>query len=160
MNVADMAMVRMSGRSWWSVDYAIRSVHEWDTAPGRIRTPLTIDSRRSLWEELTKVGIRRALLCCPDGHVGAVEQPQDGRLFQFKIGSVEFGMGGPVGGRQSWCDAHVLGIVTNPEGDCECWAWEPRNWRLIHFHDSIWDFQYRKLGRLAVTETLQLRGVG
>src|SRR6478672_8323198 len=90
---------RRDRRSYWSVRYADGHViHEYDGLD---------------WAELPQwhggSPVVEARLVCPDGSVGVLGNTQDatGRLFQFKIGSVDVG---PRAERRT--TAQVLGYLT------------------------------------------------
>lgn len=110
---------RMTGRSYWEVGYANgKTVAEPD--PG-------VD-----WLHLKHKGLRWLRLACPNGQVAVLGNDAadcGDRLFQFKIAVAG------LGGRAT--EAHVIGMVTNLDGGCTCWAWEYGPKRLVRFTDDV-----------------------
>jgi hypothetical protein len=144
-----------SGRSWWIVQYRDGCIRrEWEEHPGgnRIALPRPEYSSVSEWENIPKKGIIGAYLFCPNGQAAAIEQPEDGKIFQFKVGHINV-----VGETSAWCSAHILGVVINANGDCQCVAWEPGRQNLTGFQDNVYDFKYQSIGRLAIINSLELK---
>ena len=147
MNRLIVAMIRQSGRAWWQARYSDGKVlSEWDTIPRGLLP--TGNGRTSRWEEVPKdhmVGLR---LLCPNGMAGELEAPQGHRFFQLKVGGYTVGKG-------HFCDAQIIGVVANAEGDCLCRAWETKEKRLVEFRDNVFAFAYRGIGSL----NLDVQGV-
>lgn len=82
---------------------------------------------------------------CPSGEVAVLGNTVDAqdRLFQFKTATMRAGVG-------RMTDAHVIGIVTGPDGACKCAAWEPLEQRVRSFTDNVFQMRYREVGRLAL----------
>lgn len=148
------ALIRASGRPWWEVRYrGGRVVSEWDTILGLGTSLLpewmTMNGRRSRWEELPKSGMIGARLLCPDGQVGEIVAARDAAIFQFKVGQLR------IGGERR-CEAQVVGVIDNDQGDCSCFAWETAEWGLVRFTDNVHAFRYRTVGPLGI-ESLGLK---
>lgn len=150
MNPVIAAMIRRSGRSWWQARYSSGKIlNEWDTLTDKVRLP-TGAGRSSRWEEAPKEGMVGLRLLCPNGVAGELEAPEGHRFFQLKAGGMDVGMGftGGVAGVKRFCDAHIIGVVEDGEGNCLCRAWETKERRLIEFRDNIHNMKYRNIGRL------------
>jgi len=149
MNPAIVAMIRRSGRSWWQARYIDgRVLSEWDSLSEFIKLPIGkgISSR---WEEIPKQGMVGLRLLCPNGMAGELEAPEGFRFFQLKAGGISVAMGyGSLGHVTRFCDAHIIGVVEDIEGNCLCRAWETKEKRLIEFHDNIYHMKYRNIGPL------------
>lgn len=152
MNPLVAIMIKASGHSWWQVRYSDgRVLSEWDTLTDKTRLPIGL-GRSSHWEEIPKnnmIGIR---LLCPNGIAGELEAPEGHRFFQLKVGGVNVGIGftGNIKGINRFCDAHIIGVVIDVEGNCLCRAWETKEKRLIEFHDNVFNFRYRNIGPLSL----------
>ena len=158
MNPLIADMIRCSGRSWWQARYSDgRVLSEWDTITDKVRLP-TGNGRSSRWEEAPKEGMVGLRLLCPNGMAGELEAPEGFRFFQLKAGGMDVGIGftGGVAGIRRFCDAHIIGVVENDEGNCLCRAWEVQERRLIEFRDNIYNMKYRNIGRLSL-DVQQLR---
>jgi len=83
---------------------------------------------------------------------GELEAPEGHRFFQLKAGSMDVGIGftGGVTGVKRFCDAHIIGVVEDDEGNCLCRAWETEEGRLIEFRDNIYNMNYRGIGALNI----------
>ena len=150
MNPSIVAMIRASGRSWWQARYSDgRVVSEWDTLTDKVKLP-TGAGKSSRWEEVSKEGMIGLRLLCPSGMAGELEAPEGHRFFQLKAGGMDVGIGftGGVAGVKQFCDAHIIGVVEDDEGNCLCRAWETKEKRLIEFRDNIYNMKYRNIGRL------------
>jgi len=150
MNRLIIAMIRHSRRGWWQARYSTGEVlSEWDTLAGRVRLP-TGNGDSSRWEEIPKEGMIGLRLLCPNGMAGELEAPEGHRFFQLKAGGMNVGMGytGGVAGVKRFCDAYIIGVVEDDEGNCLCRAWETREERLIEFRDNIHNMRYRNIGAL------------
>jgi hypothetical protein len=153
MNPLIAAMIRASGRSWWQARYfSGRVVSEWDTAFSKVLFPIVLASKTSRWEEVEKKGMVGLRLLCPNGMCGELEAPEGFRFFQLKSGGIGVGIGftGPAEKVTRYCDAHIIGVVEDTEGNCLCRAWETQNRQLIEFRDNIFNMQYRHIGRLSL----------
>ena len=118
-------LAKKSGRSWWQVKYyGGKVISEWEG----------ID-----WTDISKNGIVALRLLCPNGMAGEL-QADDG-FFQLKSGFVE-------AGKQSQCEAHIIGVVTSINGECTCRAWDYRIKKLTEFKDNVTDMKYLNIGRL------------
>jgi len=156
MNPFIAAMIKRSGRSWWQARYTNgKTLAEWDTLTGKLLLPGG-NGKSSRWEEVPKKGMIGLRLLCPSGMAGELEAPEGHRFFQLKIGGVGVGMGAGGGGVHRFCDAHIIGVVTDIKGNCFCRAWETKERRLIEFQDNIHNMKYRNIGALSL-EVQQLR---
>lgn len=143
MNPIIAAMIRSSGHSWWQARYADGKVlSEWDTLTTRLLIPIG-SGRSSRWEEVPKKGMIGLRVLCPNGMCGELEAPEGHRFLQLKAGGVDVARG-------HFCDAHIIGVLTDDNGNCFCRAWELKNRRLIGFTDNIYDMQYLNIGRLSL----------
>jgi hypothetical protein len=88
------------------------------------------------------------------GELGA---PEGYKFFQLKVGGTDVRMGGGNDGMHAkrFCDAHIIGVVTNADGDCLCRAWETRERKLIEFQDNVYKMKYRNIGPLS----LEVQGI-
>ncbi|GAI53046.1 unnamed protein product, partial [marine sediment metagenome] len=66
----------------------------------------------------------------------------------LKVGGVDVMIGGRGGGR--FCDAHIIGVVLDGNGNCLCRAWEMKEKRLIEFYDNVLNMKYRNIGKLSL----------
>jgi len=157
MNPLIAQMIKRSDRSWWQARYSTGKVlNEWDTLMDKVRVPIS-KGNSSRWEEIPKermVGLR---LLCPNGMAGELEAPEGYRFFQLKAGGMDVGIGfiGGIKSAKRFCDAHIIGVVEDTEGNCFCRAWETQEKRLIEFRDNIHNMQYRNIGKL----NLDVQGV-
>ncbi len=152
MNPVIAAMIRASGRSWWQARYSTGKVlSEWDTLTNKFHLPFKSNGS-SRWEDIPKANMVGLRLLCPNGMAGELEAPEGHKFFQLKVGGIAVSMGfvGDVKGVSRYCDAHIIGVVLNENGDCFCRAWEMKERRLIEFRDNIFDFKYRKIGKLSL----------
>ncbi len=142
------AMIRRSRRSWWRAFYANGKVlNEWDTLTSKVLLPIRNGSS-SRWEIVPKDNMIGLHLLCPNGLAGALEATEGHKFFQLKIGGVGVGFGGAKGGH--YCDAHIIGLVRDADGNSICRAWEYQEQRLIDFEDNVFNMQYRQIGRLSL----------
>lgn len=140
----DGLWVRTTGRSWWQAEYTDgHTVSEWQTLAN------AGDPTTSRWEERKTEGLRTLILLCPNGKAYRLRSAEDNKLFQFKAGVFHIGQG-------TVPDAHLVGVITNTNGDCACFAWEPQNKRAVQFEDNVRDMKYRKIGALGL-DNLRLR---
>ena len=152
MNPVIATMIRLSGHAWWQARYSSGKVlSEWDTLATRLLLP-SGNGKSSRWEEVTKKGMVGLRLLCPNGMAGELEAPEGHKFFQLKVGGalVSMGSGGYAKRLNRYCDAHIIGVVLNSEGDCFCRAWEIQEKRLIEFRDNIYHMKYRNVGRLSL----------
>jgi len=152
MNRLTAAMIRRSGRSWWQARFSSGKIlNEWDTLTGKIHLP-TSNNKTSRWEEINKKGMVGLRLLCPNGMAGELEAPEGHRFFQLKAGGMNVGIGftGGVAGVKRFCDAHIIGVVEDDNGNCLCRAWETKERRLIEFYDNIHNMRYRNIGALSL----------
>lgn len=150
MNRLILAMIVRSGRSWWQARYITGKVlSEWDTLTDKIRLPLG-KGNSSRWEEIPKQGMVGLRLLCPNRLVAELEAPEGFRFFQLKAGGMDvgFGFAGGIKSIRRFCDAHIIGVVEDAEGNCFCRAWETKEKRLITFRDNIHNMKYRNIGAL------------
>ena len=145
---AVMAMVCLSGRSWWVCLY--RDGHqraEYDTLVNTVLTPLGL-GRTSRWEDIPKDGMVSLRLLCPDGQIGELwGRPH--AFIQLKVAVTS------VGDATHHCQAHLIGVVDDAEGHCRCSVWEPHAGHLIEFRDNIYHMAYQGIGRLS----LEVQGI-
>lgn len=158
MNPLLVVMIKTSGRSWWQARYSDGKVlSEWDTAPGLSKVlPVLVAGKTSRWEEVPKEGMVGLRLLCPNGMAGELEAPEGYRFFQLKAGGISVGVGAGGTTTHRFCDAHIIGVVMDAEGNCLCRAWETREKRLIEFRDNVFHMQYRNIGPLSL-EVQQLK---
>lgn len=147
MNPLFAKMLMASGRSWWQAKYKDGKVlSEWDTTvlnlPSLLPIPL-LRGKTSRWEEVSKDNMVGMRLLCPNGMCGEIEAPEGHKFFQLKAG-------GSAIGRGQYCDAHIIGVVANANGDCVCRAWEVAEKRLLEFADNVYAMKYRNIGRLSL----------
>jgi len=150
MNPIIALMIRRSGRSWWQVRYIDGKVlSEWDTLQDSMRLPIG-KGGSSRWEEINKFGIVGIRLLCPNGLAAELEGTLGTKFFQLKAGGVDVALGftGGIKGVNRYCDAHIIGAITDGDGNCYCRAWETKEKRLIKFEDNVHDMQYRNIGAL------------
>lgn len=122
--------IRLSRRSWWEVLFVGgQTLAEWQTAGGRIALPVAWLSPRSKWEDVDHSRVVAVRLWCPDGRVAEVRATGPNRVIQFKVGMMS------LMGRVT--QAHVIGVLTDDEGGCDCWEWEPETKSLRRFQDNI-----------------------
>lgn len=158
MNPLIVAMIRSSGRSWWQARYSTGTVvSEWDTLTDKIRLPIG-KGNSSRWDEVPKQGMVGLRLLCPNGMAGELEAPEGHRFFQLKAGGMDVGIGftGGINNVRRFCDAHIIGVVEDADGNCLCRAWETKERRLIEFRDNIFNMKYRNIGALSL-EVQQLK---
>jgi len=140
----DAIWVRTTGRSWWSAQYSDgHVVNEWQT----LADPANPSSSR--WEETKRDGLRTLILITPDGKAYRLTSGEDHKLFQLKLGVFTVGLG-------TTTDAHLIGVITNTNGDCVCFAWEPREKRTVKIEDNVLGMQYRRIGALGL-DNLRLK---
>ncbi len=148
MNPIIATMIKHSGRSWWQCRYSDGKVlSEWDTAK-KLLLPVLAASRTSRWEEIPKKGMVGLRLLCPNGMAGELEAPEGHRFFQLKAGGVNVILSGDKSDSRHFCEAHIIGVVTDITGNCLCRAWETKEARLIEFTDNIYDMKYRNISKL------------
>ena len=146
MDIFTSRMILHSGRSWWQCRYSDGKVlSEWDTLTGKLRLPFG-NGASSRWEEAPKKGMVGLRILCPNGMAGELEAPEGHLFFQLKVGGVDVGQRGA--GR--FCDAHIIGVVGNGEGDCICRVWETKERRLLTVEDNIYRMKYRNIGALSL----------
>jgi hypothetical protein len=80
---------------------------------------------------------------------GELEAPEGHKFFQLKVGRLDVGFG-PGAKTRRYCDAHIIGVVLNSEGDCLCRAWETKEKRLIEFRDNVYNMKYQNIGKLSL----------
>ena len=149
MNAIIAAMIRSSGHSWWQARYSSGKVlSEWDTLTTKLLLPLS-NGKSSRWEDIPKDGMVRLRILCPNGMAGELEAPEGHKFIQLKVGGIDVALGAASKTRR-YCDAHIIGVVTDSNGNCYCRAWETKEKRLIEFKDNICDMKYRKIGRLSL----------
>jgi hypothetical protein len=150
MNPIIATLIKISGRSWWEARFSDgRTVSEWDTMTTKVLLPINNGST-SRWEDVPKDGMIGLRLLCPNGMAGELEAPEGHRFLQLKTGGMDIG---PGGGR--YCDAHIIGVLLDHNGNCLCRAWEVKENKLIEFFDNIFAMQYRHIGRLS----LEVQGI-
>jgi len=145
MNPLIASMIRASGRSWWQARYANgKVVSEWDTLMNKSLLPVGL-GRSSRWEEVTKKDMVGLRLLCPNGMAGEIEAPEGFKFFQLKVGycDVKAGPNRSVG-------KHIIGVVTDAEGNCLCRAWDYKTQKLLQFNDNIYAFKFEGLGKLSL----------
>ena len=146
MNPLIAAMIRRSGHAWWECRYSDGKVlSEWNTLTGVSLLLPFGNGKSSRWELVPKDNMVGLRLLCPNGIAAELEAPEGHRFFQLKSGRVMVGKG-----VQRLCDAYIIGVVTNTNGDCLCRAWETREGRLIEFRDNALNMKYRQIGTLSL----------
>jgi hypothetical protein len=149
MNPVIIALIKSSGRSWWQARYSSGKVlSEWDTLTSKLLLP-SGNGKSSRWEDIPKDGMIGLRLLCPNGRAGELEAPEGHKFFQLKVGGFDVGFG-PGGKTRRYCDAHIIGVVKDSNGDCFCRAWETEEKRLIEFYDNVFSMKYRNVGRLSL----------
>lgn len=123
---------KWTGKSFWRLRYTDgRVVNEWD-----------VD-----WSLAPEQGRQALRLCCPNGQVaelGNAGADCTGRFFQFKSAIVT--AGGPHG-----TEAHIIGLVETPNGDCAYAAWLYQSQRLVTGRSNVhaFSFEGQAVGALA-----------
>ena len=85
-------------------------------------------------------------------HLGGITVFELKKYFK-EVGGIDVGMGG--GGTRRYCDAHIIGVIKDSNGNCRCRAWENKEQRLIAFEDNIYNMKYRSIGALS----LEVQGI-
>ena len=147
---ADFAKIRRSGQSWWQARYSSGKVlSEWETTTTGLILP---DGRppqgpnTSRWEGVDKDGMVGLRLLCPNGMCGELEAPEGHLFIQLKLSM--FQVGSKEASRSTL--AHIIGVITDPDGRCFCRAWEYGNRQLVEFHDNIFNMRYQGIGKLSL----------
>lgn len=136
-------MIRHSQRSWWEAEYTHgATLAEWGTLINTALTPLGL-GQTSRWETIPKDGMCALRLWCPNGQVGELRGPAH-RFFQLKAGVFI------IGPNQSYCDAHIIGVVRGDQGECQCLAWDTRQGALLDYEDNIRAMSRYGIGALAL----------
>lgn len=149
MNPLIAAMIRCSGRSWWQARYSSGKIlNEWDTLTTNLLLP-SGSGKSSRWEDVPKDGMVGLRLLCPNGMAGELEAPEGHKFFQLKAGGFDVGFGAGGMRTRRYCDAHIIGVVIDSNGNCFCRAWEVQEKRLIEFYDNIFNMKYRNIGMLS-----------
>jgi hypothetical protein len=150
INASIAHMILKSGRSWWQAQYRSgKIISEWNTLTGvKLFLPTRKGGSTSRWEEVAKKDMIRLRILCPNGMCGELEDKEGGRFIQLKVGGVMVGHG-------KWCDAHIIGLIPDINGNCFCRAWEVKEQRLTEFYDNVLDMKYRHIGKL----NLDVQGV-
>ena len=149
MNRFVAGMIKASGRSWWQARYSDgRVLSEWDTlATFGAFLPIG-SSKTSRWEEAPKQGMIGLRLLCPNGMAGELEASEGHRFLQLKAGGSGVGIGASAGGH--WINAHIIGVVQDPTGNCLCRAWIYDPGELITFEDNIHSMKFLNIGSLSL----------
>lgn len=148
MNPIISALIRRSGRSWWEARYSNgRTLAEWDTLTTKLLLPSN-NGKSSRWEDVPKDDMIGLRLLCPNGMAGELEAPEGHKFFQLKAGGIDVSFS-PGSKTRRYCDAHIIGVVIDSNGNCLCRAWETQEKRLIEFYDNIFAMQYRHIGMLS-----------
>lgn len=119
---------RLSGRSLWAMLYGDGTViHE---------------SERD-WLDLPPTGRRSIRLYAPNGQQVTLDDGRDatGRVFQLKVA-----VAGAGGERSTW--AHLIGLVTHPDGTALCAVWDYRTRTLHQFSDNAAMMCFENIGPL------------
>jgi len=144
--------VKLSKRSWWEVMFlGGATLGEWQTADVKrgFVLPLPWLQARTKWEDVDHSKVVAARLWCPNGEMAEVRSTGPNRVIQFKVGGVS--TAGP------WIEGHVLGVLTDDQGGCDCWMWYVAGGRLIRFQDNILTMHERfKVGPFSI-EALDLK---
>lgn len=136
--------VKTTGRSWWTAEYTDgKTISEWQTLKD------ITDPKSSRWEEVDRTNLRTLILLTPDRKAYRLRSGEDNKLFQFKLGVFHVGQG-------TVPDAHIIGVVINTDGDCECFAWEPQHKRTVQFRDNVHMMRWHKIGALGL-DNLRLK---
>lgn len=154
-------MIMASGRSWWEAQYANgKTVTEWDTIEGRVISPLG-NPARSRWEEIPKKGLVALRLLAPNGQASELRTTGEYCLFQFKRGGVSVGAGPSFVAKhllpQLHCHYHVIGVVVDTNGSCECRAWDYSEKKIIKFRDNITHMAFDNIGPLNLGEAVGIK---
>jgi hypothetical protein len=120
---------RLTHTSLWSLRFT----------DGRIISEGEVD-----WSLAPQKSRQSLRLYCPNGKVAQLGNTVDatGRLFQLKAGVRMAGAGKRT-------DAHIIGLITGTDGQCQCAAWEYGHGRLVTFEDNVFAMQYQNIGRLS-----------
>lgn len=154
-------MVMASGRSWWEALYSNgKTVAEWDTLQSKsLFTPLGNQST-SRWEEIDKKNLIALRLICPNGKIGEHRTTGSYCLFQFKSGVISIAAG-VVGAKlpkeELHCHYHVIGVITDINGGCDCYAWDYQAKNLIKFKDNVTHMAFDNIGPLNLGEAVGIK---
>jgi len=102
---------------------------EWETAGHKLALPHPFLSPRSKWEDVNHAKVVAARLWCPNGQIGEVRATGPNRVIQFKVATAAPGVRS--------VEAHVLGVLTDGEGGCQCYEWRPDLAMLGRFEANI-----------------------
>lgn len=119
---------RLQRRSFWRLRYTDgRVVNEWDCD----------------WSLAPYHGRQSLRLHCPNGQVAELGNTGDatGRLFQLHGAIVTAGAG-----RHD--TFHLIGVIDNTNGDCQCAVWDYARQRLVAFRDNVYQMRYEGIGLL------------
>jgi len=148
MNPIIATMIRGSGRSWWQCRYSTGKIlSEWDTLTTKLLLPSS-NGKSSRWEDIPKDNMIGLRLLCPNAMAGELEAPEGHKFFQLKVGGFDVAFS-PGAKTRRYCDAHIIGVVKDSNGECFCRAWEMKEKRLIKFYDNVFNMQYRNIGTLS-----------
>lgn len=98
---------------------------------------------------MDRTNLRTLILLTPNRKAYRLTAGEDHHFFQLKLGVFTPGSGVTT-------DAHVIGVVTNSDGECVCFAWEPQDQRAVQFTDNVYAMEYRKIGALGL-DNLRLK---
>lgn len=155
-------MIMASGRSWWEAQYSSgRIVSEWETLQGKsIFSPFG-NPATSRWEEIDKQNLIAIRLLCPNGKAGELRTAGSYCLFQLKSGvlSVAAGIGKltKLPQEELHCHYHIIGAVKDTNGNCDCYAWDYENKKLLKFTDNILRMRFDNIGALNLGEALGVK---
>jgi hypothetical protein len=148
-------LISLSGRSWWEAQYSNgKTVAEWDTLQSSILTPLG-DSSSSRWEEISKQNLVALRLLCPNGQAGELRTTGSFCLFQLKSGV--FSLEGKGITSMQTCHYHIIGVILDTNGKCECRAWDYRNKKMLRFFDNITNMAFDNIGALHLGEAVGVK---
>jgi hypothetical protein len=142
------AWLRATGRSWWQAKYADgHEISEWQT----LKDLGNVESSR--WQETPRKGMRALRVLCPNGEVGEVSASSDHKLFQLRQSVFAPGF-------RAQTLAHLIGVVVDANGGCDCFVWEPAYLdvqgvkvpgRLVGpFQDNVLAMRYGTIGPLGL----------
>lgn len=147
-------MIKNSKKSWWQVEYVGGKVlSEWNTLTGLLFSPLG-NSSSSKWEEIPKKDLTTLRLLCPNGEAAELKTTGTYCLFQLKSGILSVGIGTPA---SRACHYHIIGCINDTNGNCDCYAWDYREQKLLKFKDNVLHMGFDSIGPLSLGEAVGIK---
>lgn len=154
-------MIMASGRSWWEAQYASgKTVAEWDTLQGSVFTPMG-NPATSRWEEISKKDLVAIRLLCPNGKAGELRTAGSYCIFQLKSGAISqtagIGFGKIKATADLHCHYHIIGVIKDNNGNCDCYAWDYSNKHLLKFSDNVLNMRFNNIGALSLGDAVGIK---